>query len=77
MKIDMKLLEDEKVSLQKDFEDTQMKIKNIESTLVKLKNNLNAIYGAIQQNEKMILRLNEDKKPMPIEKEQALNIATS
>ena len=73
----MKLLEDEKVSLQKDFEDTQMKIKNIESTLVKLKNNLNAIYGAIQQNEKMILRLNEDKKPMPIEKEQALNIATS
>ena len=44
-----------------------------------MKNNINAVYGAIQQIDKLIAKLKpgEDKKTMPKEKEQALNIATS
>ena len=45
-----------------------------------MKNNINAVYGAIQQIDKLIVLARggkEDKKPMPPEKEKALNIATS
>ena len=44
-----------------------------------MKSNLNAIYGAIQQIDKLIAKLNpgKEEKTMPKEKEQALNIATS
>ena len=45
-----------------------------------MKNNINAVYGAIQQIDKLIVLAKsgkEEKKPMPPEKEQALNIATS
>ena len=45
-----------------------------------MKSNLNAVYGAIQQIDKLLAKINvgkEEKKPMPAEKEQALNIATS
>ena len=45
-----------------------------------MKNNINAVYGAIQQIDKLIVQAKsgkEEKKPMPPEKEKALNIATS
>ena len=45
-----------------------------------MKSNLNAVYGAIQQIDKLIAKCSEgkeEKKPMPKEKQEALNIATS
>ncbi len=43
-----------------------------------MKSNLNALYGAIQQVDKLLAKLNTtDNKEMPVEKEKALNIATS
>jgi hypothetical protein len=43
-----------------------------------MKSNLNALYGAIQQVDRQLAKVNPDvKKEMPSEKEKALNIATS
>jgi hypothetical protein len=51
-----------------------------------MKSNLNAVYGAIQQVDKLIKKSSPDKQekqlltekqPMPVDKQQALNIATS
>ena len=43
-----------------------------------MKNNINAVYGAIQQIDKLLVKIKSgDKKEMPPEKEKALNIATS
>ena len=41
-----------------------------------MKSNLNAVHGAIQQVDKLI-KISEDNKKLPDEKEKALNIATS
>ena len=43
-----------------------------------MKNNINAVYGAIQQIDKLLVKVREsDKKEMSPEKEKALNLATS
>ena len=44
-----------------------------------MKSNLNAVYGAIQQIDKLLAKLKggDEKKPLPLEKEKALNLATS
>ena len=62
MSIDLKYLENEKKTLTNDFENTKLKIKETESALAQLKGNLNAVYGAIQQNDKMILKFNDSNK---------------
>ena len=51
----------------------------MEKDLGNMKSNLNAVYGAIQQIDKLLTKLNDgtDKKPMPEEKAEALKIATS
>jgi chromosome segregation ATPase len=77
MIIDEQLLLKEKESLKKDFDLIQNKIKETESAIVQLKNNLNAIYGAIQQTDKMLKIIQGDDKKMTAEKAQALNVATS
>jgi len=77
MIIDEQTLQSERDTLKKDFEAVQNKIKETENVLVQLKNNLNAVYGAIQQTDKMLKLVKEDKKEMTAEKAQALNVATS
>ena len=62
MSIDLKYLENEKKTLTNDFENTKLKIKETENALAQLKGNLNAVYGAIQQNDKMIKLLNDSDK---------------
>ena len=77
--IDEKILLEERQVLEKDFNTTKERIAQVEQDLGNMKSNLNAFYGAIQQIDKLIAKLKpgEDKKTMPKEKEQALNIATS
>ena len=80
MAIDEKTLLEERTVLEKDFNTTKDRIVQVEKDLGNMKSNLNAVYGAIQQIDKLIVLVKsgkEEKKPMPPEKEKALNIATS
>tara|TARA_B100000902_G_scaffold382735_1_gene420759 strand:+ start:68 stop:283 length:216 start_codon:yes stop_codon:yes gene_type:complete len=62
MSIDLKYLENEKTTLTNDFENTKLKIKETENALARLKDSLNAVFGAIQQNDKMIKLFNDSNK---------------
>ena len=86
MSITLKELQDERNVLKGDFETLSGRIKSVENELGQMKSNLNAVYGAIQQVDKLIKKSSPDKQekqlltekqPMPVEKQQALNIATS
>ena len=80
MAIDEKTLLEERKVLEEDFNTTKDRIAQVEKDLNNMKNNINAVYGAIQQIDKLIVLAKggkKEKKPMPPEKEKALNIATS
>ena len=76
MAIEKDTLVNEREILVKDFESLQDRIKQVEKDLGTMKSNLNAVYGAIQQVDKL-LKLVEGDNLLPKTKEQALNIATS
>ena len=65
MNIDEKTLFDERKVLETDFNTTKEKIVQVEKDLVNMKSNLNAIYGAIQQTDKLIKLINGDSKTPP------------
>ena len=77
--IDEKILVEERKVLEADFNTMNDRIKQVEKDLGTMKSNLNALYGAIQQIDRLIAKVKggKDKKPMPAEKEKALNLATS
>ena len=79
MAIDEKTLLEERKVLETDFNTTKDRIVQVEKDLGNMKSNLNAVYGAIQQVDKLIAlsKKTGDKKEMPVEKEKALNLATS
>ena len=60
MSIDLKTLQDERVKLKKDFDELSSKITTIDKELNTMKNNLNALYGAIQQTDKLIKLTDND-----------------
>jgi archaellum component FlaC len=78
MIIDEQILKDERKVLEDDFNTMSNRIKQVEKDLGQMKSNLNALYGAIQQVDRLLTKLKPaDSKEMPAEKEKALNIATS
>ena len=87
MAIEISTLKTEREVLQKDFDNLSGRIKQVDADLMTMKSNLNAIYGAIQQVDKLIAKdseeqsekqlLTEKDKVMPAEKQAALNVATS
>jgi septal ring factor EnvC (AmiA/AmiB activator) len=86
MAIELSTLQTERDTLQKDFDTLSARIKQVDADLITMKSNLNAIYGAIQQVDKLIAKdsgttsekqLLTEKEPMPVEKQAALNVATS
>ena len=86
MAIELSTLQSERDTLQKDFDTLSARIKQVDADLITMKSNLNAIYGAIQQVDKLIAKdsgttsekqLLTEKHPMPAEKQAALNVATS
>ena len=86
MAIELSTLQTERDTLQKDFDTLSARIKQVDADLITMKSNLNAIYGAIQQTDKLIAKdsgttsekqLLTEKEPMPAAKQQALNVATS
>jgi len=76
MAIELETLNNERVVLKKDFDNLTQGIAKVEKDLVTMKANQNAIYGAMQQVEKLIKLSSGDVK-ISSEKEKALNIATS
>jgi phage shock protein A len=62
MSVDEKILREEKALLEKDFSTLKTKIEKFEQDLGQMRSNLNAIYGAIQQTDKLLKLVNGDKK---------------
>ena len=60
--IDEKMLMAERKTLEEDYKNTEEKIKLIEKELGNLRSNLNAIYGAVQQVDKLIVMTKEGHK---------------
>jgi len=58
----LKELETEKDKLVNDFNDLKTKIVNVENDVLKMKNNLHALAGAVQQSERLIKIASEHGK---------------
>lgn len=58
----LKELEAEKDKLVNDFNDLKTKIINVENDVLKMKNNLHALAGAVQQSERLIKIASEHGK---------------
>ena len=66
-----------KTELASNIETLQKDILTSENQTKTLRNNLNAMAGALQQVDMFLKQIEEKDAPMPIEKQQALDIATS
>jgi len=77
MSISKEQIETRKSDLEKDFQTVKQQIEDSEIKIVSMKNNLNALAGAIQQCDLFLKELADKDAPMPAEKQQALDIATS
>ena len=60
-----------------DYNKAVDEIKKGESQIVEMKNNLNALAGALQQTDLFIKQIDDDGDVMPPEKKFALDMATS
>ena len=77
MSINKEQIESRKSDLEKDFQTVKQQIDDSEVKINSMRNNLNALAGAIQQCDMFLKQLAEKDAPMPAEKQQALDIATS
>tara|TARA_R110002012_G_scaffold54219_1_gene139117 strand:- start:553 stop:786 length:234 start_codon:yes stop_codon:yes gene_type:complete len=66
-----------KDELMSNAEKIQADIVASENQIKTLRNNLNATLGAVQQIEMFIKQIEDKGEPMPPEKQQALDLATS
>ena len=76
MAIELETLNNEREVFKRDFDNLTQRIAQVEKDLGTMRSNLNAVYGAIQQVDKLIKLSSGDTK-MSSEKEKALNLATS
>ena len=60
MAIDMATLQEEKVLLQKDFEEMKKNIQKVEVDLIQMKAHMNAINGASQQTDRLLNKLRNE-----------------
>jgi archaellum component FlaC len=77
MSISKEQIETRKSDLEKDFQTVKQQIEDSEIKIVSMKNNLNALAGAIQQCDMFLKQIADADTPMSAEKQQALDIATS
>ena len=77
MSISKEQIETRKSELEKDFQMVKQQIEDSEVKINSMRNNLNALAGAIQQCDMFLKELTDKDAPMPAEKQQALDIATS
>ena len=62
MAIDENILQEELAVLKNDFDKTRKQIETVDKQVLIMKNNLNALNGAIQQTEKLIKMSKENKE---------------
>jgi|TARA_B100001996_G_scaffold256047_1_gene198981 hypothetical protein len=74
MGISIKQLEEEKAALQFTFDQLNVKIKTVEAETQKMRNNLNAVHGALQQMDKLIRKdmIHGDGKGREVENEEGI-----
>ena len=77
MSITKEQIEKRKEQIKKDFDLLVTQIEEQENKIKSMKNNLNALAGASQQCDLFIKQIEDKGEPMPPEKAQALEIATS
>ena len=70
-------LQKRKDELMSSAEKIQADIVTSEKQTKTLRNNLNAMVGAVQQVDMFLKQIEEKGEPMPPEKQQALDLATS
>tara|TARA_B100000809_G_C15099398_1_gene516291 strand:- start:188 stop:421 length:234 start_codon:yes stop_codon:yes gene_type:complete len=70
-------LQARKTELTTNAEIIQADIVKSENQTKTLRNNLNAMVGALQQVDMFLKQIEEKGEPMPPEKQQALDLATS
>ena len=61
MSIELHELQAERDTLQKDFDNLSGRIKQVDNDLITMKSNLNAVYGALQQVDKLIAKASDSK----------------
>ena len=77
MSITKEQIEKRKEQIKKDFDALVKQIEDQELKIKGMRNNLNALAGASQQCDLFIKQIEAKGEPMPPEKAQALEIATS
>tara|TARA_B100000424_G_scaffold260061_1_gene243537 strand:- start:20 stop:259 length:240 start_codon:yes stop_codon:yes gene_type:complete len=75
MALTLEYLNNERAKLQGDFDTISGNIEKTKKSLTTQQNNLNAVYGAIQQIDKMIPLLDKDSKEKQLltEKDKAVS----
>ena len=77
MSITKEQIELRKSNLEKDFQTVKQQIEEGQVKINTMRKNLNALAGAIQQCDVFLKEIADKDAPMPAEKQQALDIATS
>tara|TARA_B100000579_G_scaffold40771_1_gene28478 strand:- start:178 stop:384 length:207 start_codon:yes stop_codon:yes gene_type:complete len=62
MSLNEKLLQEELSTLKVDFDKTKKSVETMEKEIILQRNNLNAIYGAMQQTEKLLKMVQGEQK---------------
>ena len=62
MSVNEKLLQEELSTLKVDFDKTKRSVETMEKEINLQRNNLNAIYGAMQQTEKLLKMVQGEQK---------------
>tara|TARA_A100001011_G_C14066567_1_gene738419 strand:- start:178 stop:384 length:207 start_codon:yes stop_codon:yes gene_type:complete len=62
MSVNEKLLQEELSTLKVDFDKTKKSVETMEKEVITQRNNLNAIYGAMQQTEKLLKMVQGEQK---------------
>ena len=70
-------IETRKSQLDKDFQNIKQQIEDSERKIITMRNNLNALAGAMQQCDLYLKRIEDDSTPMPEDKKFALDMAAS
>jgi len=77
MTISKEILLKRKEEIVTDYNKLVAEIGKGEQSLKAMRDNLGALSGALQQTDLFIQQIEDDGDPMPAEKQQALDIATS
>ena len=77
MSISKEQIETRKSELEKDFQTVKIQIEETEKKIITMRNNLNALAGAMQQCDLFLKRIEDDSTPMPEDKKFALDMAAS